>query len=152
MILVFGIVDLNSTERLSTVGGVGTLCLFNGKALPPLEIAINTDNSDLVQFLLSIEEIDVNKAPSIGGGSSYSMGSSDGSLTSSIIREAALRGNLEILEILLKSPRIDKNSICHVHSSGYGYSSFNNKNENMSVLQGIQNKDVLDLLSRYGIK
>lgn len=152
MILKFSSININKKMFLTSTGGCGTLCLFRGITMPPLEIAINTDNPDIVQLLLSIDEIDVNAVSGNSGRSSYSCGRSDSSLSQSIIRVAALRGNLVILEILLKSPRIDKSIKSNLNTDGSGYSMFNNINEEPSVTKDISNQEIIDLLARYGIK
>lgn len=146
MILKFCVIDVNKYECLLTRGGVGTFCYGKNFQLPPLEIAIKTNNPKIVEFLLLLDEINVNDPSYKNGGAGH--GGSRNNL--SIILSAIEHGNLEILEMLLKSPRIDKQKINH--SKTFGNHDFQNTEEYYISSKYAGNQDVIKLLARYGIK
>lgn len=145
MILKFGIIDINKYESLLTSGDVSTLCYGKSFQLPPLEIAIKTNNPKIVEFLLSLDEINVNDISYKNRG--FGHGGSRNNL--SIIAAAVEHWNLEILEMLLKSPRIDKHKINYTKTSG---NNFQNTEVYYNSSQYLENQDVIKLLARYGIK
>lgn len=99
----------------------------------------------IVEFLLSLDEINVNDISYKNRG--FGHGGSRNNL--SIIAAAVEHWNLEILEMLLKSPRIDKHKINYTKTSG---NNFQNTEVYYNSSQYLENQDVIKLLARYGIK
>lgn len=148
MILNYTTIDVNKLEYLASSGGLATLGFSAEKKLTPLEISIYTDNSDMVNLILSLDQIDVNEICY----SCYIYGHSKNTNNLSIFYAAALHENLEILEIILKSKRIDTKvkSLCKKIDTGY--TVYRNVELDVDVLKNIKNKNVFDILSKYGIK
>lgn len=148
MILSYGSIDLNKNEVLISSGGLATLGFSAVKKLTPLEISIYTDNKDMVNILLSIEQIDVNHLCY----SCYTYGHSNYKNNLSIFYAAALHENVEILDDLLKSNRINKNVKSQSKMIDKGYSVNRNIEFDVDILKNVKNKKVFDVLSKYGIE
>lgn len=145
MILNYGSIDPNKCEVLLSSGGLATLGFSTEKKLTPLEIALYTDNIDIVNLILSIDAIDVNQMCF----SCYIYGHSNKKCNLSIFYAAALHENLEILENILKSSRIDKSIKSNCITVDTGFTVYRNQEINVDVLKEIKNKKVFDILSKY---
>lgn len=148
MILNYTKIDLNKLEYLVSSGGLATLGFSAEKKLTPLEISIYTDNSDIVNLILSLDQIDVNKICY----SCYIYGHSKNTNNLSIFYAAALHENLEILEIILKSKRIDTKVKSQCKKIDTGYTVYRNVELDVDILKDIKNKNVFNILSKYEIK